>query len=101
MIILGGVLLLSGALAYCFDWGLAPYVFGAGSLLMLVQALQTAQNLRQKDNRTMRLGRINFMATLMLLLATYCMFIQSSSWVVFLLIYVLISFFVSFRMPDE
>ncbi len=101
LIIVGGLLLFAGALSHCFNYFFAPYVFAAGAVLMMVQSLLMAQNLRQKDIRTRRLGRISFMATLMLLLAAYCMFVHSTSWVVFLLVYVLISLFVSFRLPSE
>lgn len=101
LIIVGGILLLVGSLAHCFTYIWAPYVFAAGAVLMVVHSFLMDHDLRQKDNRTMRLGRIGFMSTLMLLLAAYCMFVHSTSWVVFLLIYVLISLFVSFRMPNE
>lgn len=94
------LLLLIGTLAQIMDWKYAPYVFALGTVLAVMTALLQAR-LFTENKRLHRLGRIHFLSSLMLCLATYCMFIYSNSWVVFLLIYAVVTLFLTYRLPEK
>ncbi len=85
-----------GALAHIIAFTPAFYIFSFGALVMIVtQLLVTLEN--HTDNRKQRLARMSFMSSLLLGLGAYFMFIHSNSWVVAVLIYALITLFLSFR----
>ena len=93
---LSALLTFVGAIAALLDNNYGKYIFSAGALgIIILQAIQAlADNLTR---RMQRLHRIGFLASLTLALGAYFMFIGSNSWVVAVLIYALVSLFVSFR----
>ncbi len=93
----GGTLTIAGALAVFFQVEYAKYIFSAGAALIIYLQTVHALNLRNADTRKQRLARIGFLSSLLLALAAYFMFTHSNSWVVAVLIYALVSLFLSFR----
>lgn len=92
-----GTLLTAGALLHIVNMQYAPYVFSAGAAMAVVSAFLQAWQNRTDDIRRNRLFRIQFLNSLVLVLAAYLMFTGSNSWVVMLLLYALISLFLSTR----
>lgn len=95
--ILGGSITLFGAIAQFLKYTFAPYVFAVGATLLIIYQLKVALDNRKSDMRIQRLSRMNFLASLLLAIATYLMFENSNLWVVGVLIYALVSLFISFR----
>lgn len=88
--------LIIGALTHIIDFSLSIYIFSLGALVIIVTQLFVALE-NHTDNRKQRLARISFMSSLLLGLGSYFMFIHSNTWVVAVLIYALITLFLSFR----
>lgn len=94
---LGGILVLAGALFHFFEFDFAKYLFGAGSLtLIVVQAIYLSQ-VRDENFRIQRIVRLMFLVTLLLGFGTYLMFTGDDRWVILLLIYALVSVFLAWR----
>jgi len=93
---LAGILTIVGAIMQIVGIQFAPFVFALGAALFIYCQLKNLMN--SDDNfRTRRLARLGFISALMLLISTYFMFVGSNIWVVFLLIYAVITFFLTFR----
>ncbi|MBN2765797.1 MAG: hypothetical protein JXR27_05435 [Paludibacteraceae bacterium] len=93
---IAAVLTFGGAIATLLDNIYGKYIFSAGALgIVILQAIQALAD--KLSPRMQRLHRIGFLASLMLALGAYFMFTGSNSWVVAVLIYALVSLFVSFR----
>ncbi len=97
LIIVFGVLLLAGAVMDLLRVPYAEIFFSVGAFLAVVQAFVYAITNKTDDIRQARLHRLNFVASLFLGIAAYFMWIESSNWVVFTLVYVVIVLFLSFR----
>ena len=85
-----------GAVAHIIGFAPAIYIFSFGALIIIITQLFVALE-KQTENRKQRLTRMSFMSSLLLGLASYFMFTHSNSWVVAVLIYALITLFLSFR----
>jgi len=94
---LAGILTLGGAIAKIAGFKYAPYIFAVGTALFIYCHVKNIMAKSDDEFRTRRLARLGFISVLMLLIACGFMFIGSNIWVVFLLIYALITFFLSFR----
>lgn len=92
-----GALLLAGAFLRTFDLPFAEWVFLAGALLAVVQSFVFAMQNKTDDRRESRLHLLNFVASLFLGVAAWMMWVDSNSWVVMLLCYVVVVLFLSFR----
>lgn len=96
--ILSYILLLAGAAMQAFnEHCFAPYIFAVGALGVIAMAVVDVWRNRTKDFRQNRLLRINLIASLVLALGAYLMFTGSNSWVVMVLLYAVLSVFLSFR----
>jgi len=93
----GILLVITGSFGHFFDQPLFKYIFGAGTLLLIVKQLIEMFNTISPDFRQKRLMRMNMMLTLMLALATYSMFDGSTLWIAVVLIYALVTLFMTFR----
>ena len=94
---LGGILVLTGALFQFFEFDFAKYVFGTGSLmLIIVQAIYLSE-VRNEDVRNQRIVRLMSFITLLLGLGTYLMFTRDDRWVILVLIYAVVSVFLAWR----
>ncbi|MDD4489068.1 MAG: hypothetical protein PHD30_01030 [Paludibacter sp.] len=94
----GGILLIiTGSLGHFFNQPFFKYIFGAGSLILIVKQLIEMFNTVSPDFRQKRLLRMNLMLTLMLALATYSMFDGTTLWIAVVLIYALVTLYMSFR----
>jgi len=95
--IIAGTLTILGAFAQLFDLKFAPYVFSLGAGFLIFLYGKDVFDKGKNDKRQQRLARIGLFTSLMLGIAAYFMIIGSNSWVPFVLIYALSSFFQSFR----
>lgn len=97
LLILSGSIALIGAVGQVFSVNLSPYVFSVGALGLIILSFITMQQLLTDDFRIKRLYRINFITSLFLALAAYCMFISSGLWVIAVLIYAVNAIYISYR----
>ncbi len=95
--IIAGTLLVIGSAAHIFDVKASFWIFAAGAFPVI--ALQLLSLYEHKDAvfALRRLHLIAFTATLFLAAAAYFMFTGSDLWIAGILIYALISLYVSFR----
>ncbi len=104
LIMVYGALLVAGATLFMFDVPYAQCLFAVGAFLAVVQTFTYA--MQHKDDTTSdkktnlqqaRLHRLNFMASLFLGIAAWLMWINNTSWVACVMIYVVITLYLSFR----
>lgn len=69
----------------------------AGALILIVQQLLLMLNSPVQGFREQRLQRMNFMVSLVLALAVYSMVEGTTLWIAAVLIYALVTLFLSFR----
>jgi len=93
----GGIFTLVGAMTQFAHFEYAPYIFAVGVALLIYSHVKNILATSKDNFRTKRLSRIGFISALMLLVACYFMFIGSNAWVVFLLIYAVVTLVLTFR----
>ncbi|OQB29745.1 MAG: hypothetical protein BWY08_01622 [Bacteroidetes bacterium ADurb.Bin174] len=91
------VCILIGSLGHFFEQKFFKYVFAFGALLVVLNHLWVMYKTKQPDFRQKRLLRINMFLSLLPALAAYSMFDGTTLWVVFLLIYALVTVVLSWR----
>ncbi|MDD4199184.1 MAG: hypothetical protein PHZ12_07245 [Paludibacter sp.] len=94
---IGVALIIIGSFGHFFDLQLFKFIFATGTLLAIISGLISIFNAREPDFRQKRLLRMNMMLSLMLALATYSMFEGTTLWIAVVLIYALVTLFMSFR----
>ncbi len=99
-----GALLVIGGASFMFDVPYSEHVFALGAVLAIVQTFLYAMQHKDDsvgdkklDLQQARLHRLNFIASLFLGIAAWLMFRHDSSWVVLVLIYVVLTLYLSFR----
>ncbi len=94
---IGSVFTLAGAALQLFEFKFSKYIFAAGALTLIV--VYFIQNFRAKNEskRVQRMYRLMIFASLFLGVGAYLMFTGEDTWVVMVLLYALISVFLSFR----
>ena len=95
--ILAGIFTIAGAILQIADFKYAPYVFSVGVALLIYSHAKNILAATSDNFRTKRLSRIGFISALLLLIACYFMFTGSNAWVIFLLIYAVVTLALSFR----
>jgi hypothetical protein len=97
--LVGALLTLTGAILALFEVNYAAYVFSAGVACVVVVRCVTIYTQRSSANdvRVRRFHNLQFITTLVLVCSAYFMFTNNNLWVVALLIYALITLFLSFR----
>ncbi len=104
LIITYGVLLVLGATLFMFDVPYSQCLFAVGAFLAVVQSFLYA--IQHKDDKTgdtkvdvqqARLHRLNFIASLFLGIAAGMMWMNDTSWVACVMIYVVMTLYLSFR----
>lgn len=97
IIVLGGITTTLGAIAQLININYSQYIFAFGAVVLIFYQFMIAINDKNEDFRVHRLSRLSFIASLFLGLAAYFMFIHSNAWVVAVLIFALITLFLTFR----
>ncbi len=104
LIMVYGALLVVGAALFMFDVPYAECLFAVGAFLAVVQTFIYAMQHKDDtigDKKTniqqARLHRLNFIASLFLGIAAWLMWIHNTSWVAFVLVYVVLTLYLSFR----
>ena len=95
--IIASVLTIFGAIGQVLEIKFSPIMFSIGALIIVILKFLSMDTKNSINKRNKRLDRIGFMSSLLLVLAAFCMFNDSNLWVVALLIYSILSFFLSFR----
>jgi len=94
----GATLVFTASLFELNDQPYNEYAFAAGALLLIVYHAMLAYKVGDENKTKQRLYRIGFMASLFLAIGSYFMFTGSTSWIVMVLIYALITLYLSFRL---
>ncbi|MEA4937190.1 MAG: hypothetical protein VB102_11185 [Paludibacter sp.] len=95
--VVGIILVIAGSLGHFFEIPFFKYIFGAGSVMVIISQMINAYKDKDSDFRKRRLVRMNLMLSLMLALATYSMFDGTTLWIAVVLIYALVTLVMSFR----
>lgn len=95
--IIAGTLLVIGSVAHIFDIKAAFGIFVAGAIPIIFLQLLSLYEHKDADFSIRRLHLIAFSSSLFLAVAAYFMFTGSSMWIAGVLLYALISLYVSFR----
>ncbi|MCE1154672.1 MAG: hypothetical protein LWW91_00880 [Bacteroidales bacterium] len=93
----GSAALVAGSLFHFFDRPYGMYVFGAGALILILFQLILLLRNPAQGFREQRIQRMNFMVSLVLALAVYSMVDGTTLWIAAVLIYALVTLFLSFR----
>lgn len=91
------ILLLAGAILMATDQRLGFYLFAAGTLLAVAQSFTFAIQNKTEDVRTARLHRLYFLCSLILIVASGLMWVGNNGWVVMIILYCVLTVFLSFR----
>ncbi len=96
---LGAILVVVGATVRLFeaDFPVFKYLFSLGAIILIVVAFIHHHQARNEDIRVQRQYRMMLFATAFLGVAGYLMFLNDERWVVLVLMYAVISVFLSFR----
>ncbi len=99
-----GIMLVVGAMLFLFDIPYSEGIFAAGAVLAIIQTfLYAMQHKEEKtgdikvDIQQARLHRLQFVASLFLGIAAWLMFMDNTSWIAPVMIYVVITLYLSFR----
>lgn len=95
--IIAGTLLVVGSAAHIFDIKSSLWIFLSGVFPVVILQFLSLYQHKDADFALRRLHLLAFIATLFLAGAAYFMFTGSGLWVAGILIYALISLYVSFR----
>lgn len=93
----GSMAVFVGSLLHFFELPYGKYVFGAGALILISLQLINIFHSPAAGFREQRLQRMNFMVSLVLALAVYSMVEGTTLWIAAVLIYALVTLFLSFR----
>ena len=97
--ILGGVLVLVGVLLQISNFWLAPYIYSAGALSVLI--LRVLFPIKGDNYRIKRLKRIQFFSCALLILGAYFMFQKNNTWAICLFLAALFDLLVVYRLPKD
>jgi hypothetical protein len=95
--VIGFIIVILASLAYFFDFGPAKYIFSAGAIMLITERLIVMFRTVDNDFRKQRLQRMQLMLSLVLALAAWSMFEGTTLWIAAVLIYALVTLFLSFR----
>lgn len=99
ILIISGIILVSGCIAYILKNELAVYMVGFGAIGLTIIKIK---NLSYSVNfRIRRLQKISALSTILLLATVYLMYIQRKEWALTLLLSAIIDLIVSYRMPKD
>ena len=95
--LIGSLLTLAGAALQLFEFEFSKYIFALGALTLIVVYFIYNFQAKNENSRIQRQHRLMLFASLFLGVGAYLMFTNKDTWVVMVLIYALISVFLSFR----
>lgn len=93
----GFVIVIVASLAHFFRYEPAKYIFSAGAIMLIAERVIVMFRSAENDFRSQRLQRMQLMLSLVLALAAWSMFEGTTLWVAAVLIYALVTLFLSFR----
>ena len=99
--LIGSLLTLAGAAPQLLEFEFSKYIFALGVLCLIVVFFIYNFRAKNESSRIQRQHRLMLFAALFLGVGAYLMFTNNDSWVVLVLIYALISVFLSFRNVEK
>ena len=98
--VVGAVMVLTGAAFYITGWALAPYVYTIGAALFALAQINTLARVRNAAVR--RLRRQQILGALVLVLTGFLMLLMHrNEWIVSLTIAAILELYTSIRIPQE
>lgn len=94
---IGSLAVLIGAVLKFVNFEFANYVFAGGAVLLFVMQIVYLIKSNKDDIREQRLHRLMILATSLLGVASYFMFVRGYSWIPFVLAYAVVSLYLSYR----
>ncbi len=103
MQLIGSVMVFAGAAfqLFDFDFPISKYIFSFGALSLIIVYFVQNYQAKDEDKRIQRQYRLMLFAALFLGVSAFLMFKGDERWVVLVLLYALISVFLSFRGKKE
>lgn len=95
--VVGIILVIIGSFGYFFNYSSFKYIFALGALAVVVFQLISIYTSNNQDFRVKKRNRLNLMLSLLLALAAYSMFDGTTLWMAIILIYALVTLFLTFR----
>ncbi|MDX9748428.1 MAG: hypothetical protein RBT57_07990 [Paludibacter sp.] len=96
-LVLSFLALVAGSLMHFFELTVGKFVFGGGAAIIILIQLIFLLKEPAEGFRAQRLQRMNFMVSLVLALGVYSMVEGTTLWIAAILIYALVTLFLSFR----
>lgn len=93
----GLLLVILASMGHFFEIEYSNYVFTIGASMLVIERIIVMLREKETDFRKQRLLRMNLMLSLVLVLAAYSMLDGTTLWIPAVLIYALITLFLSFR----
>lgn len=94
---IAAIALVAGSFMHFFENELGKYFFGIGAVVLILNQLIFLLSEKTADFRRQRVLRLNLMVSMILALATWSMFDNTTLWIPAVLIYALVTLFLSFR----
>lgn len=98
--VVGAVMVLTGAAVYITGWTLAPYVYTIGAALFAVAQINTPARAQSMAIRRLRRQQI-FGAIILVLTGAFMLFTHGNEWIVSLTIAAILELYTSIRIPQE
>jgi Ca2+/Na+ antiporter len=93
----GLLLVILASIGHFFEIQYSNIVFAIGASMLVIERIIVMLREKETDFRKQRLLRMNLMLSLVLVLAAYSMLDGTTLWIPAVLIYALITLFLSFR----
>jgi uncharacterized membrane protein len=93
----GAIFVFAASILFYFKIPQVEYLFATGAVALISYHGILAFIQDDKDKNVLRLYRMGFLASFFLAIASYFIFTQSNSWIVMVLIYAIITLYISFR----
>ena len=98
--LVGAVMVLTGAAVYITGWTLAPYIYTIGATLFALGQINTPACVQNAIIRRLRRQQI-FGALILVLTGAFMLFMHGNEWIVSLTIAAILQFYTSIRIPQE
>lgn len=99
-LVVGAVMVLTGAAVYVTGWALSPYVYTIGAGVFALAQINTPTRVQNMAIRRLRRQQI-FGALILVLTGAFMFFTHGNEWIVSLTIAAILELYTSIRIPQE
>lgn len=99
-LVVGAVMVLTGAAVYVTGWALSPYVYTIGAGLFALAQINMPTRVQNMAIRRLRRQQI-FGALILVLTGAFMFFTHGNEWIVSLTIAAILELYTSIRIPQE